>query len=109
MARRMSNRERIERRALEVAAEDKEKATKKTTKKTAKKTAKKTSSTTKKKVAAAKGRLKMVWVVLNDRFTEVGTFPYSEKDAADAKAAALTKKSGKQHVVNPVKVPADDE
>ena len=121
MAKRMSNRDRIQRQAMEVTATEKEKeeetaakktatkTTKKTTKKTAKKTTKKTakkktsSSTTKKSAATAK-RLRIVWTVFDDRLKEVASFPYPEKDAADKKAAALTKKSGKDHVVRPNKV-----
>ncbi len=124
MAKRMSNRERIQRQAMEIAASEKEKeekkTTKKTTKKTAKKTAKKTtkktakktakkktSGTTKKTAATAK-RLRIVWTVFDDRLNEVASFPYPEKDAADKKAAALTKKSGKDHVVRPNKVEMAD-
>ena len=121
MAKRMSNRERIQRQAMEVAATEKEKdeemATKKTAKKTTKKTAKKaakktakkkTSSSTTKKPAATAKRLRIVWTVFDDRLKEVASFPYPEKDAADKKAAALTKKSGKDHVVRPNKVEMAD-
>ncbi len=115
MAKRMSNRERIQRQAMENAATEKEKeetkATKKTaTKKTAKKKTakKKTASSATKKSATTAKRLRVVWTVFDDRLKEVASFPYPEKEAADKKAAALTKKSGKDHVVRPNKVEMTD-
>ena len=122
MAKRMSNRERIERQAMEIAASEKEKeekkeekkedkkVAKKATKKTAKKKTakKKTSSSATKKTAATAKRLRIVWTVFDDRLKEVASFPYPDKDAADKKAAALTKKSGKDHVVRPNKVEMAD-
>ncbi len=109
MAKRMSNRERIQRQAMEIAATEKEKEEKTTTKKTAKKkTAKKKTSGTTKKPAATAKRLRIVWTVFDDRLKEVASFPYPDKDAADKKAAALTKKSGKDHVVRPNKVEMAD-
>ena len=118
MAKRMSNRERIERQAMENAATDKEKEekkeekkeVKKTTKKTVKKKTakKKTTGTATKKTAATAKRLRIVWTVFDDRLKEVASFPYPEKEAADKKAAALTKKSGKDHVVRPNKVAMED-
>lgn len=103
MAKRMSNKDRIQRQALEVAAKDKETAEKKKTVKTTASGSKK-----KEKEADRTKSLKIVWKIFNDRFKEVGTFPYGEKAAAEAKAAALTNKSGKKHFVNPIKVPKDD-
>jgi hypothetical protein len=101
MAKRSSNRERIERRAQEAAVAAKEKAaTKKTTKK----------KTTSRKKAAKTQRMKTVWKVFNNNIKEVACFPYPEKDKADEKAAQLTKKTGQEHFVNGIKVPmADDE
>ena len=106
MAKRTSNKERIQRRALEAAVKEEEKTGKKTTKKAGKKAAKAGASKTVKKKAT---RLKIVWIVFDERFKEIKTFPYGEKEAAEATAAKLTEKSGKRHFVNPVKVPADDE
>ncbi|MBV8270011.1 MAG: hypothetical protein JO252_27120, partial [Planctomycetaceae bacterium] len=45
-----------------------------------------------KKAKAAKpakpaARLRIVWVVMNDAFKPVGTFEYSQKEAAEARAA----------------------
>ena len=106
MAKRMSNKERIQRQALEVAAGTKEKA-EKAAKKSAAGSPKKKAKT--KKAAATPKQLKVVWVVFNDRLDEVATFPYSEKEAAEQKAAKLTEKSGKRHFVDSVKVPIDDQ
>ncbi len=99
---------------MENAATDKEKVEKKEVKKTTKKTAKtktakkKTTGTATKKSAATAKRLRIVWTVFDDRLKEVASFPYPKKDEADKKAAALTKKSGKDHVVRPNKVPMED-
>src|ERR1700677_207416 len=35
-------------------------------------------------------RMRIVWVVLNDAFKPVGTFDYSQKEAAEARAAQLS-------------------
>ena len=108
MAKRMPNKERIQRRALEVAAKEKEKAEDKEKPKTKKKVAKAAPKTKKKEAAQTSTGLKVVWKIFNERLKEVATFPYPENAAAQAKAAALTKKSGNQHVVHPVKVPRDE-
>ena len=99
MAKRSSNRERILRLAQEAALAAKEKKAKKAKKKPAR--AKKT---------APKQRMKFVWKVFNNNAKEVACFPYPEKAHAEAKAAELTQKTGKEHFVNSIKVPmADDE
>ena len=105
MAKKMSNKERIQRQAMEAEAEEKAKAEKKAEKKTPKARAPRAEKKTEKEKST---RLKVVWVIFDDRFKEVRTFPYAEKAAAEAKAAQLTEKSGKEHVVNPIKVPVDD-
>ena len=98
MARRLSNRERIQRRALEAAAKAAEKE---------KPPSKRTRAS---KKAAPPQRVKTVWKVFNNNIKEVGCFPYPEKAKADALAARLTEKTGKEHFVNGIKVPmADDE
>ena len=105
MAKRASNRERIARRAAEAKISAEEKTA-------AKKTVKKKAGTvrSRRKKADPAKRMKFVWKVFNDNFKEVACFPYPEKEAADAKAAQLTKKTGKEHFVNSIKVPmADDE
>lgn len=109
MAKKMSNKERIQRQAMEAEAKEKAKAEKKAGKKAEKKTPTARAPRAEKKTEKEKStRLKVVWVIFDDRFKEVRTFPYAEKAAAEAKAAQLTEKSGKEHVVNPIKVPVDD-
>ena len=103
MAKRSSNRERIQRRAQEAALAAEEKKAKK-----------KRAGTKKKRAGATKTappqRMKFVWKVFNNNVREVACFPYPEKAQAEAKAAELTKKTGKEHFVNSIKVPmADDE
>jgi hypothetical protein len=48
-------------------------------------------------------RMRIVWVVLNDAFKPVATFDYTQKDAADAKAAELTAKGKGTHFVQRTK------
>lgn len=109
MANRLSNRERIQRRAMEVEAKEKEREEKKAAKQAGGGEAKKRVRTAaKKKEAAPQERLKVVWTVYDDRLKEVASFPYPQKEAADEKAAALTQKSGREHVVRPSKVPTDE-
>lgn len=66
-----------------------------------------------KKAKAAKpakpaARMRIVWVVTNDAFKPVGTFEYSQKEAADARAAELTAKGKGTHFVQKVKEPMPD-
>jgi hypothetical protein len=67
-----------------------------------------------KKAKAAKpakpaARLRIVWVVTNDAFKPVGTFEYSQKEAAEARAAELTAKGKGTHFVQKVKEPMPDD
>ncbi len=48
-------------------------------------------------------RMRVVWVVLNDAFKPVGTFEYTQKEAADARAAELTAKGKGTHFVQRTK------
>ena len=48
-------------------------------------------------------RMRIVWVVLNDAFKPVGTFEYTQKEAADARAAELTAKGKGTHFVQRTK------
>jgi hypothetical protein len=102
MAKRMSNKARIEQKASEaVAAEEEKKVTKK------KKVAKKKTVRKKKvsKKAAVPGQpLKLVWKVFNSNFKEVGCFPYPDKKLAYKMAEDLDKKDKGKHFVNAVKV-----
>ena len=123
MAKRASNRERVQRMALEAELTAKDQAKKKAAKKstTKKSTTKKSTtkkSTTKKsttrktttqRATAASGeRLKLVWKIFDSKSKVVAVFPYPQKDAAAAKAEQLAKKSGKEYRVNGVKVPLDE-
>jgi hypothetical protein len=68
---------------------------------------------TKPKAKAAKpakpaARLRIVWTVLNDAFKPVGTFEYSQKEAAEARAAELTAKGKGTHFVQKTKEPMPD-
>jgi hypothetical protein len=64
-----------------------------------------------KSVKAAKpaARMRIVWVVTNDAFKPVGTFEYSQKEAAEARAAELTAKGKGTHFVQKVKEPMPDD
>ncbi len=99
MPKRLSNRERIERRAQEAALKAEEKKAAKKKRKRAG-TAKKTEPPQ---------RMKIVWKVFDNNIKEVACFPYPEKDQADARAAQLTKKTGKEYFVNAIKVPMTDD
>src|SRR5689334_2387305 len=44
-------------------------------------------------------RVRIVWTVMNDAFKAVGTFEYSQKEAAEARAAELTAKGKGTHFV----------
>ena len=60
------------------------------------------------KAAKPATRMRIVWVVTNDAFKPVGTFEYSQKEAADARAAELTAKGKGTHFVQKVKEPMPD-
>jgi hypothetical protein len=53
-------------------------------------------------------RMRIVWTVLNDAFKPVGTFEYSQKEAAEARAAELTAKGKGPHFVQKTKEPMPD-
>jgi len=54
-------------------------------------------------------RMRIVWAVLNDAFKPVATFEYSQKDAADAKAAELTARGKGTHFVQRTKEPMPED
>ena len=60
------------------------------------------------KVPKATARMRIVWTVLNDAFKPVGTFEFSQKEAADARAAELTAKGKGTHFVQKNKEPMPD-
>jgi hypothetical protein len=55
------------------------------------------------RAAKPAARMRIVWVVLNDAFKPVGTFEYTQKTAADARAAELTAKGKGTHFVQRTK------
>lgn len=53
-------------------------------------------------------RMRIVWTVMNDAFKAVGTFEYSQKEAAEARAAELTAKGKGTHFIQKTKEPMPD-
>ena len=104
MAKRLSNRQRIERMAEEasIKAEDKE------PEKEPKTGVRRASGS--RKTAPKQKRMKFIWTVVDANSKEIASFPYPAKGEAEARAAELSEKTGKAHTVNCVRVPmADDE
>ncbi len=97
MAKKVSNKERIQQKAEKAAVVTKEKAVKKVRK-----------TTPRKKATAATTRRKIVWKIYNDSFKEVDCFPYREKAQAYSIADDLTKKKNKKYFVNEVSVPMEE-
>ena len=60
------------------------------------------------KAPKASARMRIVWTVVNDAFKTVGTFEYSQKEAAEARAAELTAKGKGTHFVQKLKEPMPD-
>jgi hypothetical protein len=60
------------------------------------------------KPAKPAARMRIVWAVMSDAFKQVGTFEYSQKEAAEARAAELTAKGKGTHFVQKVKEPMPD-
>jgi homoserine dehydrogenase len=54
-------------------------------------------------------RMRIVWVVLNDAFKPVATFEYSQKEAAETRAAELTAKGKGTHFVQANKEPMAED
>jgi hypothetical protein len=54
-------------------------------------------------------RMRIVWVVLNDAYKPVGTFEYTQKEAALARAAELTAKGRGTHFVQRTKEPMPED
>ncbi len=55
------------------------------------------------RAAKPAARMRIVWVVLNDAFKPVATFDYTQRAAADAKAAEMTAKGKGTHFVQRTK------
>jgi hypothetical protein len=60
------------------------------------------------KAVKPSARMRIVWTVLNDAFKPVGTFEFSQKEAAEARAAELTAKGKGSHFVQKTKEPMPD-
>jgi hypothetical protein len=60
------------------------------------------------KAVKPSARMRIVWTVLNDAFKPVGTFDFSQKEAAEARAAELTAKGKGTHFVQKTKEPMPD-
>src|SRR5215469_12140096 len=61
------------------------------------------------RAAKPAARMRIVWTVLNDAFKPVGTFEYTQKAAADARAAELTAKGKGTHFVVKTKEPMPED
>ena len=60
------------------------------------------------KVPKPAARMRIVWGVVNDAFKTVATFEFSQKEAAEARAAELMGKGKGTHFVQKVKEPMPD-
>ncbi len=95
---RMSNRDRIARAAEEARLAEAEKLAKKAAKKATKRPP---------KPRAKDGRMKIVWVVCNDRGKPVKSFAYPDKAAATTEVQRLSKSTGRPHELRATKVPLE--
>jgi hypothetical protein len=95
---RMSNRDRIARAAEEAKAAAAEKAVKKATKKPAGPRAAR---------VTVPVRMKVIWEVCNVAGTAVKSFPYPDKAMAEAETEALSRSTGRTHILRPTKVPME--
>ena len=98
---RMSNRDRIARAAEEARLTEAEKAEK------AEKKAIKDTTRTRSKRAPSPVRMKVVWEVCSGTGKTVKTFPYPDKAAAEAQTKALTRSTGRAHMLRATKVPME--
>lgn len=102
MAKRQSNRERIERMAEEAAVKPEEQAEEKEPKAAVRK------APGARKTAAKKTRMKFIWQVVDENGKVLASFPYPEESQAQTRAAEQSTKTGKRHTVNRVRVPMGD-
>ncbi|MHC4952831.1 MAG: hypothetical protein ACYTGZ_03000 [Planctomycetota bacterium] len=108
MARKMSNRGRIDRMREEAAATEVEKKKKREEAALAASLASVTPRSIGRKKAAPKGRMKIVWGVKNSEGEIVATYPYPHKAAAEAAAQELRDSGQRGSIVCPHKVPIVD-
>jgi len=99
MAKRLSNRQRIERMAEEVSIKTEDKEPKPSVRKASRS----------RKTAPLQRRMKFTWRVVDENSKEIASFPYREKCEAEARASELSEKTGKAHTVNCVRVPMEDD
>jgi hypothetical protein len=99
MAKRLSNRQRIERMAEEASIEVEDKEPKKEVRK----------ASGSRKTSPKQKRMKFIWKVVDANSKEVASFPYQGESEAQARAAELSKKTGKTHTVNRVRVPMEND
>jgi len=98
MAKRLSNRQRIERMAEEASIKAEEKEPQPEVRKAPRS----------RKTAPTPKRMKFIWTVVDEKSKEIASFPYPGKGDAEARAAELSEKTGKAHTVNLVRVPMVD-
>jgi hypothetical protein len=99
MAKRLSNRQRIERMAEQASIKAEEKEPKTDVRKASRS----------RKTAPIRKRMKFIWKVVDANSKEIASFPYQAESEAQARAAALSEKTGKAHTVNRVRVPMGDD
>ena len=99
MAKRLSNRQRIERMAEEASIKAEEKKPKTGVRK----------ASGSRKTAPKQKRMKFIWTVVDEKSKEIASFLYPAKDEAEARASELSEKTGKAHTVNRVRVPMEDD
>ena len=99
MAKRLSNRQRIERMAEEASIKAEEKEPKTGVRK----------ASGSRKTASKQKRMKFIWRVVDENSKEIASFPYPGKCEAEARASELSEKTGKAHTVNLVRVPMKDD
>jgi len=101
MARRMSNRDRIERMRAEAEATAREKAKEK--EQAVPGPARGRAS----QAAESGGRMKLVWAIQDPLGDVLKTFPYPLKAAAEEEAKSMRERDGRSYIVCPLKVPMD--
>jgi hypothetical protein len=99
MAKGLSNRERIERMAEEASMKVEDQEPKTEVRKVPRS----------RKTSPIQKRMKFIWKVFDANSKEVASFPYQAESEAQARASELSKKTGKMHTVNRVRVPMGDD
>jgi len=105
MARKTSSRLELRRQAEAAEAQGSEAAPAETAKGKKKEPAAKKKAAPRSRRAKTKAlvRKRLVWGVFSSSMKEEGRFPYAEREAADAKAAALAEKHKRTYFVQPIK------